>query len=130
MAFDVVFCGTPQFAVPTLEKLFESFNVQLVVTQPDRPKGRGNTMASSPVKETALGIGLPVFQPDRIRRPEVVQQLAAMKHRRPGQRLSSFRPALAEATLELDDIHIGRRIVTPTQRPRRSSGARESLSLQ
>ena len=50
---DVVFCGTPQFAVPTLEKLVESgFRVRLVVTPPDRPRGRGQELAASPVKRS------------------------------------------------------------------------------
>jgi methionyl-tRNA formyltransferase len=70
MAFDVVFCGTPQFAVPTLEKLFESFNVQLVVTQPDRPKGRGLELVASPVKTAAVALGLPIYQPEKIKQNE------------------------------------------------------------
>lgn len=76
----LVFLGTPQFAVPSLEALVAAgHQVQAVFTQPDRPKGRGNTMSASPVKETALRLELPVFQPERIRRPDVVEQLAAMK---------------------------------------------------
>jgi methionyl-tRNA formyltransferase len=65
---NLVFCGTPQFAVPTLEKLAEAgFNVRLVLTQPDRPKGRGLGLVGSPVKETALRLGLPLYQPERIK---------------------------------------------------------------
>jgi methionyl-tRNA formyltransferase len=65
---NLVFCGTPQFAVPTLEKLAEAgFNVRLVLTQPDRPKGRGLGLVSSPVKQTALRLGLPVYQPEKIK---------------------------------------------------------------
>src|ERR1051326_6753243 len=76
----LVFLGTPQFAVPSLEALVTAgHQVQAVFTQPDRPKGRGNTMAPSPVKEVSLRLGLPVLQPERIRKPEVVEQLAAMK---------------------------------------------------
>ena len=64
----LVFCGTPQFAVPTLEKLVASgFKVLLVVTQPDRPKGRGLELVSSPVKQSALQLGLSVTQPDKIK---------------------------------------------------------------
>jgi methionyl-tRNA formyltransferase len=66
--FDLVFCGTPQFAAPTLEKLVGSgFRVKLVVTQPDRPSGRGMEVVASPVKRTALALDLPVIQPDKIK---------------------------------------------------------------
>ena len=64
----LVFCGTPRFAVPTLQALIDGdFQVGLVVTQPDRPQGRGLQLAASPVKERALALGLPVTQPDRIK---------------------------------------------------------------
>lgn len=67
----LVFCGTPQFAVPTLEKLIEAgFEVPLVLTQPDRPKGRGMSLVASPVKQTALRLELPVYQPDKIKTNE------------------------------------------------------------
>ena len=67
----LVFCGTPQFAVPTLEKLAESgFDICLVLTQPDRPKGRGLELVASPVKEAALHRGIPVYQPDKIKQNE------------------------------------------------------------
>ena len=65
---DVVFCGTPVFAVPTLEKLVcASVRVKLVATQPDRPSGRGMELAASPVKRTAQALGLPVTQPEMIK---------------------------------------------------------------
>lgn len=71
----LVFCGTPQFAVPSLQKLAESgFDVRLVVTQPDRPQGRGLELTASPVKQTALKFGLPVVQPDKIKRNEEFQK--------------------------------------------------------
>ncbi len=77
---NLVFMGTPAFAVPSLEKLVEAGHTVLAVfTQPDRPKGRGQKEAMPPVKEAALRLGLPVFQPERVRVPEVVEQLAAMK---------------------------------------------------
>jgi len=64
----LVFCGTPAFAVPTLEKLVEAgFSVPLVVTQPDRPRGRGMELALSPVKQRGLQLGLQISQPDKIR---------------------------------------------------------------
>jgi methionyl-tRNA formyltransferase len=65
---NLVFCGTPVFAVPTLERLVNAgFAVKLVVTQPDRASGRGMELAASPVKRTALEFGLPIVQPDRIK---------------------------------------------------------------
>ena len=76
---DVIFLGTPQFAVPTLRALVEArHHVLAVYTQPDRPKGRGRATPFSPVKEAALELGLEVRQPDRIRRPEVVAEIAAL----------------------------------------------------
>ena len=70
-SLNLVFCGTPGFAVPTLEKLVEAcFGVRLLVTQPDRPRGRGMELALSPVKQRALQLGLPVSQPDKIKNNE------------------------------------------------------------
>ena len=64
----LVFCGTPQFAVPTLEALVAaSHSVPLVVTQPDRPRGRGMELAASPVKDAAIRLGVPVVQPAAIK---------------------------------------------------------------
>jgi methionyl-tRNA formyltransferase len=75
MGMRVVFCGTPQFAVPSLESLVRNnFDVRLVVTQPDRPQGRGMEMTASPVKKTAIQFGLPVAQPDKIKKNEEFQQ--------------------------------------------------------
>ncbi|HEY6373694.1 MAG TPA: methionyl-tRNA formyltransferase [Candidatus Sulfotelmatobacter sp.] len=81
MSLDLVFCGTPRFAVPTLEKVVDAgFRVHLVVTQPDRPKGRGLELVQSPVKESALKLNLPITQPDRIKtNDEFLAQLAALK---------------------------------------------------
>jgi methionyl-tRNA formyltransferase len=68
MPLNLIFCGTPRFAVPTLEKLVASgHRIHLVVTQPDRPKGRGLELVQSPVKESALKLNLPITQPDRIK---------------------------------------------------------------
>ena len=65
----IVFMGTPEFAVPTLKALIrESYEIAGVFTQPDRPKGRGNRLTPSPVKVTAAEAGIPVFQPEKIRR--------------------------------------------------------------
>ncbi len=64
----LVFCGTPEFAVPTLQTLIVArHDVRLVVSQPDRPVGREHQIAATPVKRTALEVGLPVAQPDKIR---------------------------------------------------------------
>jgi methionyl-tRNA formyltransferase len=69
VALRIVFCGTPAFAVPSLRHLIAQpdFHVEAVVTQPDRPRGRGQEMAASPVKEAALAAGISVFQPEKIR---------------------------------------------------------------
>lgn len=79
----LVFCGTPRFAVPTLEKLVSGgFEVSLVVTQPDKPRGRGLELAPSPVKSRALELGLPILQPDRIKNNEEFQgRLAELRLR-------------------------------------------------
>lgn len=75
----LVYLGTPAFAVPTLERIVAAGHEVLeVVTQPDRPKGRGREVAASPVKEAALRLRLPVYQPERVRRPEAVARLAAL----------------------------------------------------
>lgn len=68
---DLVFCGTPQFAVATLQRLFRAgFPIKLVVTQPDRPSGRGMEPAASPVKREALQLDLPLAQPEKIKNNE------------------------------------------------------------
>jgi methionyl-tRNA formyltransferase len=76
----LVFCGTPQFAVPPLEKLAaHGFVVQLVVTQPDRPQGRGMEITAPPVKQAAVKLGIPVVQPEKIKKNEDFQnQLRAI----------------------------------------------------
>nr|WP_245742287.1 methionyl-tRNA formyltransferase [Fontibacillus panacisegetis] len=76
---NIVFMGTPDFAVPSLESLIkEGYNVVGVVTQPDRPQGRKKILTPTPVKEAALKYGLPVLQPQRMRSPEAVEELAAL----------------------------------------------------
>jgi methionyl-tRNA formyltransferase len=79
-SLNLVFCGTPRFAVPTLEKLVEAgFAVRLVVTQPDKPRGRGLELALSPVKQSALTLRLPITQPERIKtNDEFHSQLSAI----------------------------------------------------
>lgn len=72
----VIFMGTPDFSVGTLEALIEAgHEVVLVVTQPDKPKGRGHDMQFTPVKEVALKHNIPVFQPKRVRNVECIEEL-------------------------------------------------------
>ncbi len=70
-----VFMGTPDFAVPTLESLMEAHEVVAVVTQPDKPKGRGKAMQFTPVKEKALEHDIPVYQPKKVRDEEFISTL-------------------------------------------------------
>jgi methionyl-tRNA formyltransferase len=71
----IVFMGTPDFAVPSLNALLNAYNVVGVVTQPDRPAGRGQQMRPSPVKEVAQAAGLPLFQPASLRREETAEPI-------------------------------------------------------
>jgi len=70
----IVFCGTPQFAVPSLRRLLgdPEFTIEAVVTQPDRPRGRGGEVAPPPVKEVALEAGVRVYQPEKIKSDSAV----------------------------------------------------------
>jgi methionyl-tRNA formyltransferase len=77
----ILFCGTPHFAVPTLIHLLAQPDIEIaaVITQPDRPRGRGQQISASPVKNAAVAAGLPVHQPEKIRSPEaqdLLKQLA------------------------------------------------------
>jgi methionyl-tRNA formyltransferase len=75
----IVFMGTPEFALPTLRKLAASpHEIPAVVTQPDRPKGRGRGVAASPVKQFAIGAGIDVLQPEKCRSPEFVEILKGL----------------------------------------------------
>jgi methionyl-tRNA formyltransferase len=73
----LVFCGTPQFAVPSLKHLLAQpdFEILCVYTQPDRPRGRGREISFSPVKEVAMAAHIPVMQPEKIRAPEIEEHL-------------------------------------------------------
>ena len=72
----IIFMGTPDFSVGTLEALVEAgHEVVLAVTQPDKPKGRGGKMQFTPVKETAMKYDIPVFQPKKVREPECIEEL-------------------------------------------------------
>jgi len=75
----VVFMGTPEFALPSLEAIFNSgHRIIGVVTQPDRPRGRGRKLAPPPVKVWAVERGLTVHQPERVRTPEFTAMLREM----------------------------------------------------
>jgi methionyl-tRNA formyltransferase len=79
-SLNLVFCGTPRFAVPSLEKLAAGHRIHLVVTQPDRPKGRGLELVQSSIKQSAQKLNLPITQPDRIKtNDEFRSQLSAIK---------------------------------------------------
>jgi len=76
----IAFCGTPSFAVPTFRHLLaqEDFEIVGVITQPDRPRGRGREISFSPVKEAALTAKVAVHQPEKIRAPEVQELLQGL----------------------------------------------------
>ena len=96
----IVFMGTPDFSVGTLEALIEAgHEVVLAVTQPDKPKGRGKEVQFSPVKETALAHGIPVFQPRRVRDPECVEELG--KYRADVMVVIAFGQILPKEILEM-----------------------------
>lgn len=81
MVENLIFCGTPRFAVPTLQALSGAgFRVSLVVTQPDRPRGRGMELAFSPVKESALQLALPITQPEKIKNNEAFRTQLTTLH--------------------------------------------------
>ncbi|MDY6268480.1 MAG: methionyl-tRNA formyltransferase [Selenomonadaceae bacterium] len=77
--FRVVFMGTPEFSVPCLQMLHETCDVIAVITQPDKPRGRGQKLTPSPVKAFAVAHNLPVYQPAKIKTEEFTAQLEAMK---------------------------------------------------
>ncbi len=75
----LVFMGTPEFALPSLEALLAAgAPILLVVTQPDRPKGRGRKVVAPPVKQLAQSRGLPVYQPESVRSPEAIERIAGL----------------------------------------------------
>lgn len=68
----IVFMGTPDFSVPSLKKMIEKYNVSAIVTQPDKPSGRGKKVSISPIKEVGLSNKIPIFQPEKIRTDSVI----------------------------------------------------------
>ncbi|MGD9393564.1 MAG: methionyl-tRNA formyltransferase [Dehalococcoidia bacterium] len=99
----VVFMGSPAFAVPSLEYLvLGGYEIVAVYTQPDRTGGRGRRLAPSPVKQTALALGLTVVQPESLKAPQAVEQLAAFK---PDIIVvAAFGQLLPKAVLELPEM--------------------------
>jgi len=78
--FRILFMGTSDFAVPALQALRQNqYEIALVVTQPDRPAGRGLELKASAVKKAALDLGLEIYQPEKIKSPEAVEKLQALK---------------------------------------------------
>ena len=73
----LVFMGSPEFALPSLRALAQSYQVVGVATQPDRASGRGRGIKMPPVKTLALELGIPIMQPEKLRAPEAMQQLLA-----------------------------------------------------
>ncbi|MCP3876480.1 MAG: methionyl-tRNA formyltransferase [Desulfobacteraceae bacterium] len=76
---NIIYMGTPDFSVPALQRLAaqKDFHISLVVTQPDRPKGRGKKLAPSPVKTAALDLGLDIYQPENLHTKEAKNKLAS-----------------------------------------------------
>ncbi len=102
---EVVFLGTPPFAVATLEAILKAgHTVKAVYTQPDRPSGRGQELAQSAVKKAALAHGLPVLQPERIRRPEEIARLAEFKV--PAMVVVGYGQILPQAVIDLAPLGI------------------------
>ena len=95
----MLFYGTPAFALPTLEGLLAHHHVGAVITQPDRPAGRGRTLATSPVKRRALEASLPVLQPPRLRDPEWPARLA--EYRADVAVVAAFGQILPKAVLDV-----------------------------
>ena len=75
----IIFMGSPDFAIPSLEALHEKFGLVAVVTQPDRPAGRGRALTPCAVKQRALELGLPVLQPVSLRKLGAITELAQYK---------------------------------------------------
>jgi methionyl-tRNA formyltransferase len=73
----VVFMGSPDFSLPSLRALANTYDVMGIVTQPDRASGRGRELKAPPVKTLALELGIPVMQPEKLRQPEAMEQLRA-----------------------------------------------------
>lgn len=98
----LIFMGTPDYAAQSLEAIIQAgHEVLLVVTQPDKPKGRSGELIPTPVKELALKHGIPVFQPERIKRPEAVAELR--KHDAEVFVVAAFGQILSQEILDMPE---------------------------
>lgn len=98
----IIFMGTPHFAIPTLKALIQHHQVIGVITQPDRPVGRKQILQASPVKTLALQANIPVFQPEKIRRPQTIEALKAWQPAVPDLYVvAAFGQILPQTVLEL-----------------------------
>ena len=75
----IVFMGTPEFSVPILQALNEKYDIKAVVTQPDRPVGRKRKIIPNPVKQVAVDLNLPVYQPEKLSGSEAMQKIIALQ---------------------------------------------------
>ncbi len=75
----IIFMGTPEFAVPSLNLLHETYGIKAVVSVPDKPAGRGRKIQSSPISTCAKELGIPLFTPERLKDPEFISQIADLK---------------------------------------------------
>ena len=102
----IVFMGTPEFAVPTLKALHHSsHSIMAVITQADKPKGRGQKLSVSPVKQYALESNLPILQPKTVNEPEFIESLK--KNRPDIVIVVAFGQILSENFLKIPRIGIG-----------------------
>ena len=101
----IVFMGTPDFSVPALKALVEAgHEVAAVVTQPDRPRGRGKELQMTPVKVQALAYGIPVYQPEKVKDPAFVEILRNLQPE--VIVVIAFGQILSRDILDLSLIHI------------------------
>ncbi len=139
MAYNIIFCGTPDFAVPSLKSLHNDprFNIVRVYTQPDRPSGRGKKLQASPVKKVALELGLEVHTPEKISTTETIDELKKLSIDGGvvvayGQILSkSFLEALPKGCVNIHSSLLPRwRGAAPMQRALMAGDKETGVSLQ
>lgn len=101
----IIFMGTPDFSVPALRALAgtDHFDIPLVITQPDRPRGRGKKLAPSPVKTAALALGIEVYQPEKLNTPEGLARLSALAP--DFYVVAAFGQILSQAVLDVPSVY-------------------------
>ena len=97
----IVFMGTPDFAVPTLEALLQHHEVVGVITQPDRPAGRKQQIQQSPIKQVAVAHNIPTFQPEKLRKPEAIAELKAWHPEIDAYIVAAFGQILPQTVLDI-----------------------------